>query len=118
MRQIWKGRLIVVFSRTDLQEQSSFKEFTKAFSDVDILILNDIYPASEEPIAGISSAVLCKAIKKAGHPHVEYIPKTEDIIEYLLKTVKQKDTVALSCGSIYKIGETFIRRLVARKTNK
>ena len=41
---------------------------------------------------------------------MEYIPKAEDTIEYLLKTVKAKDTVAtLGAGSIYKIGEAFIK---------
>ena len=49
-----------------------FDEFTKAFDDADVLILNDIYPASEEPIAGINSAALWAAIKQAGHPCVEY----------------------------------------------
>ena len=120
MRQIWKDRLIVVFqphrfSRT----KALFDEFTKAFEKADILILNDIYPASEEPIAGINSAALCKAIKKTGQVHVEYIPNAEDIIEYLLKTVKAKDTVAtIGAGSIYKIGEAFIKQLVARETEK
>ncbi|MBN1365359.1 MAG: UDP-N-acetylmuramate--L-alanine ligase [Syntrophaceae bacterium] len=120
MRQIWKGRLIVVFQpHRFTRTKALFREFTKAFNGVDILILNDIYPASEEPIAGINSAVLCKAIKNAGHPHVEYIPKMEDIVEYLLKTVKEKDTVAtIGAGSIYKIGEAFISRLVTRKTKK
>jgi len=120
MRQIWKDRLVVVFQpHRFTRTKALFDEFTKAFHDVDILILNDIYPASEEPIAGINSATLCEAIKKAGQTHVEYIPKTEDIIEYLLKTVKEKDTVAtIGAGSIYKIGEMFIQQLVARETKK
>lgn len=118
MRQIWKDRLIVVFQpHRYTRTKALFEEFTKAFHDADILILNDIYPASEEPIAGVNSEVLCGAIRKAGKTHVEYIPKTEDIIEYLLKTVKQKDTIAtIGAGSIYKIGEAFIKQFVARET--
>ncbi|MCE5210916.1 MAG: UDP-N-acetylmuramate--L-alanine ligase [Deltaproteobacteria bacterium] len=120
MRQIWKDRLIVIFQpHRFTRTKALFEEFTKAFHDVDILIMNDIYPASEEPIAGINSAVLCEAIRKAGKTHVEYIPKTEDIIEYLLKTVREKDTVAtIGAGSIYKIGEAFIKQLVAREAKK
>jgi UDP-N-acetylmuramate--alanine ligase len=120
MRQIWKDRLIVVFQpHRFTRTKALFEEFTKAFSDVDILILNDIYPASEEPIAGINSAVLCEAIKKTGQTHVEYIPDAEATIEYLLKTVKEKDTVAtIGAGSIYKIGENLIKQLVARETKK
>jgi UDP-N-acetylmuramate--alanine ligase len=83
------------------------------------LIVNDIYPASEEPIAGIHSAALCEAIRQTGHKHVEYIPDAEATVDYLLKTIREKDTVAtIGAGSIYKIGEAFIKQLVAREKKK
>jgi UDP-N-acetylmuramate--alanine ligase len=119
-RQVWKGRLIVVFqphrfSRT----KALFEEFTNAFGNADMLILNDIYPASEEPIAGVNSQVLAEAIRKAGHRHVEYIAQAEGTIEFLLNTVKPKDTVlTLGAGSIYKIGEALLKQLSARETKK
>jgi UDP-N-acetylmuramate--alanine ligase len=120
IRQIWKDRLIVVFQpHRFTRTRALFDEFTKAFRNVDILIINDIYPASEEPIAGINSAALCEAIRQTGQPHVKYIPQAEGTIKYLLKTVKAKDTVAtLGAGSIYKIGEEFLKQLTARKTKK
>jgi len=120
MRQIWKDRLIVVFQpHRFTRTRALFEEFTKAFSDVDVLVLNDIYPASEEPIAGINSEALCEAIRKAGQKNVAYIPSAEATVEYLLKTVKEKDTVAtIGAGSIYKIGEAFIKQLVARESGK
>ncbi|KUG22907.1 udp-n-acetylmuramate--alanine ligase [hydrocarbon metagenome] len=120
MRQIWKDRLIVVFqphrfSRT----KALFDEFTKAFRNVDILIINDIYPASEEPIAGINSAALCEAIRQTGQSHVKYISQAESTVKYLLKTAKAKDTVVtLGAGSIYKIGENFLKQLRTRKIKK
>jgi len=117
MRQIWKDRLIVVFQpHRFTRTRALFDEFTKAFRDVDILIINDIYPASEEPIAGINSAALCEAIRQTGQKHVKYIAQAEGTIKYLLQTVKAKDTVAtLGAGSIYKIGEAFLKQLAARK---
>ncbi|MGB5218419.1 MAG: UDP-N-acetylmuramate--L-alanine ligase [Smithella sp.] len=120
MRQIWQDRLIVVFQpHRYTRTKALFDEFTQAFRAVDILILNDIYPASEEPIEGINSAALGEAIRKAGPKHVEYIPSAEATVEYLLKTVQEKDTVAtIGAGSIYKIGEAFIKALVARETEK
>jgi UDP-N-acetylmuramate--alanine ligase len=120
MRQIWKDRLIVVFQpHRFTRTRALFDEFTKAFKDVDILIINDIYPASEEPIAGINSAALCEAIRQTGQKHVKYIPQAEGTLKYLLKTVKAKDTVAtLGAGSIYKIGEAFLKQLAAGKTKK
>jgi len=116
-RHIWKERRIVVFQpHRFTRTKALFDEFTGAFADADVLIINDIYPASEEPIAGINSAVLCLAIKKTGHPRVEYIAKAEDTIEYLLKIVQPNDTVfTLGAGSVYKIGEAFLKQLAARE---
>ncbi|MGV8057164.1 MAG: UDP-N-acetylmuramate--L-alanine ligase [Smithellaceae bacterium] len=115
---VWKERRIVVFQpHRFTRTKALFDEFTRAFADADVLILNDIYPASEEPIAGINSAALCQAIKNAGHPHVEYIAKAEDTVEYLLKIVKPNDAVfTLGAGSVYKIGEAFLKQLKARET--
>lgn len=120
MRQIWQDRLIVVFQpHRFTRTKALFEEFTRAFKDVDILILNDIYPASEEPIEGITSAALGEAISKVGPKQVEYISGAEATVEYLLRTVRAKDTVAtIGAGSIYKIGEAFIQELVARETKK
>jgi UDP-N-acetylmuramate--alanine ligase len=121
MRQIWKDRLIVVFQpHRFTRTKALFDEFTKAFRNVDILIINDIYPASEEPIAGINSAALCEAIRQTGQPtHVKYIAQAEGTVKYLLKTVKAKDTiVTLGAGSIYKIGEIFLKQLKSRKIKK
>ena len=119
-RQAWKGRLIVVFQpHRFTRTKALFNEFTQAFGDADLLILNDIYPASEEPIAGVNSQVLCEAIRKTGHPSVEYIAQAEGTIEYLLNTVKPKDIViTLGAGSIYKIGEALLAQLAAREVKK
>ena len=121
MRQIWKDRLIVVFQpHRFTRTKALFDEFTKAFGDVDILILNDIYPASEEPIAGINSAAFVRGYQENRADTCGIYSKArKKRCEYLLKTVKEKDTVAtIGAGSIYKIGETFIKQLVARETKK
>lgn len=120
MRQIWKDRLIVVFQpHRFTRTKALFDEFTKAFRNADILIVNDIYPASEEPIAGINSAALCEAIRQTGQSHVKYISQAESTVKYLLKTAKAKDiVVTLGAGSIYKIGENFLKQLRTRKIKK
>jgi len=114
---VWKSRRIVVFQpHRYTRTKALFDEFTKAFNDADILIVNDIYPASEEPIAGVNSAALCAAIRANGHPHAEYVADAEDTIEYLLKIVRPDDAVfTLGAGSVYKIGEAFLKRLAQRE---
>jgi len=119
-RQVWKGRLVVVFQpHRFTRTKALFNEFTRAFGDADLLILNDIYPASEEPIAGVNSQALCTAIRKTGNLRVEYIAQAERTIEYLLNTVRPKDTViTLGAGNIYKIGEALLTQLAARGIKK
>jgi len=109
-RQMWKGRLIVVFQpHRFTRTRALFDEFIRSFGDADILVLNDIYPASEAPIPGINSAALWAAIKEGGHPHVEYIGQAQNTIDFLLATAEPGDTViTLGAGSIYKIGEAFL----------
>jgi UDP-N-acetylmuramate--alanine ligase len=109
-RQMWPGRLIVVFQpHRFTRTQALFDEFTRAFGDADVLVLNDIYPASEAPIPGINSAALWAAIKEGGHPRVEYIGQTQNTVDFLLAEARPGDTVlTLGAGSVYKIGEAFL----------
>jgi UDP-N-acetylmuramate--alanine ligase len=47
---------------------------------------------------------------------VEYIAKPEETIEYLLQIVRPGDAVfTLGAGSVYKIGEAFLKKLAARE---
>src|SRR5258708_32774605 len=59
------NRLLVLFqphrySRT----QHLWDEFCRAFNQADILVLTDIYPASEPPIPGVTSEALASAISE------------------------------------------------------
>jgi UDP-N-acetylmuramate--alanine ligase len=112
-KQVWRNRLIVVFqphrfSRT----QALFPEFLESFGDADRLILTDIYPAGEDPIAGISSQVLRNSLTARGQEDVFYIPAFDDIVEHLLSVVQPTDVViTLGAGNVWKIGEALAERL-------
>src|ERR1700676_748661 len=67
------NRLLVLFqphrfSRT----QHLWDEFCRSFNQADVLVLLDIYAASEAPIPGITSEALANAIREAGHKNVHY----------------------------------------------
>ncbi len=112
-RQMWKGRLLVVFQpHRFTRTQALFDEFTRSFGNADVLVLNDIYPASEAPIPGINSAALWAAIKEGGHPHAQYIAQAQNTLDFLLKNAKPGDTVITQgAGSVYKIGEALLAEL-------
>ncbi len=113
IRESWKRPLTVIFqphrySRT----QDLFDEFVTAFDGADRLILTDIYPAGEDPIAGVSSEALYYAIKKQGRLEVEHVAAKDDIVSQLNATLKHGDIVlTLGAGDIYKVGEALVAAL-------
>lgn len=107
-----KNRLITVFqphrySRTKFLMQ----DFVSALSQTDVLILTDIYAASEEPIPGITSEVLLGKIHDHGQKDAVYLKKDE-IAAHLLKIVRPGDLVlTLGAGDVYRSGEELLKEL-------
>ncbi|MFB3924453.1 MAG: UDP-N-acetylmuramate--L-alanine ligase [Syntrophales bacterium] len=110
-RQVWKGRLIVVFQpHRFTRTKALFKEFLTAFPDADVLVLTDIYPASEPEIKGVHASKLCEGIQAAGHGHAVYLPGFEEIVSYLRGIAKAGDVIITQgAGSVWKIGEAFLK---------
>jgi UDP-N-acetylmuramate--alanine ligase len=111
-RQVWKGRTIVVFQpHRYTRTKALYDEFLMAFSDADILIVTDIYAASEEPIPGVTAANLCQGIQSHGHQDVSYIADFDDIVKRLLSIAKASDVIITQgAGSVYKVGESFLKK--------
>ena len=109
-------RIVVLFqphrySRTaDLLD-----EFASAFNNADVLLVTDIYAASETPIEGINAEVLTERIKSYGHKQAEYIGKLEGAAESLLSVVHEGDLViTLGAGSVHRSGDQLLALLKDR----
>jgi UDP-N-acetylmuramate--alanine ligase len=96
------------FSRT----QKLWDSFVDLFctNQTDHLIITDIYPASEQPITGITSEALVAAIKaKQPNIKVSYVPITQDfaqIIREINQFSNQKDLLLLlGAGKINQIAK-------------
>ena len=118
-KQVWPGRIIVIFQpHRYTRTQALFQEFLTAFEDADCLIVTDIYPASEEPIPGISAAALCEGIRAKGHPDAVHFPGFDAIVEHLAEVVQPGDVILTQgAGSVWKAGEAFLKRLREEKTD-
>ena len=109
----WKKRIIAIFqphlySRT----KDFYPEFGRAFFNSDILIVTDIYPAREEPIAGVTGELVAEAAKSSGHKQVFYIPKPNEVVKFLKKFLKKEDLViTLGAGDIYKVGKELLNNI-------
>ena len=77
-------------------------DFAECFDDADELILADVYAAGEEPIAGVTSDALIKAIKKARPKFpVTKLARPEDLPHLINTRAKSGDyVVCLGAGSI------------------
>jgi UDP-N-acetylmuramate--alanine ligase len=111
-------RLLVLFqphrfSRT----QHLWNEFCSAFNLADVLVLTDIYPASEAPIEGITGEALANAIREAGHKHVFYYPTMQAGIERLLTEAKTGDAIlTIGAGSVSRASNEILALLRAERS--
>jgi len=118
-KQVWTGRIIVVFQpHRYTRTQALFREFLTAFTDADSLIVTDIYPASEEPIPGVSAEALCEAIREAGHPDAVHFSSFDAVVEHLAQVAQPKDVILTQgAGSVWKVGEAFLKRMRGEKAD-
>ena len=96
------NRLLVLFQpHRYTRTQHLWDDFRGAFNQADILVLIDIYAASEAAIPGITSETLANAILQAGHKNVLYFPSMQKAIEYLLREARPGDAIlTIGAGNV------------------
>ena len=107
MRRMWKDRIIVAFQpHRYTRTQALMEQFVTSFNEADILILTEIYAASEDPIEGITGSNLAEKIRTSGHKNVIFAPTRDDVVQKILENAKAGDiVVTLGAGDLYKIDE-------------
>jgi len=108
IRKTGKGRVIVAFQpHRYTRTKALMDEFVTSFNEADILIVTEIYPASEEKIEGVTGMLLSEKIRASGHKNVIFAPTKEDARDRILETARSGDVVVtLGAGDINKICET------------
>jgi UDP-N-acetylmuramate--alanine ligase len=96
------NRILVLFQpHRYTRTQHLWNEFTSAFNLADVLVLIDIYAASEPPIPGITSEALAQAIREAGHKNVHYFRSMQAAIEFLLREAGPRDGIfTIGAGNV------------------
>jgi UDP-N-acetylmuramate--alanine ligase len=95
MRNGWpEKRLVMVFqphrySRT----RDLYEDFVEVLSQVDVLILLDVYSAGEAPIASADSKSLARSIRQRGQIEPVYVSDTEQLAEVLAANLRDGDMV-------------------------
>src|SRR4029077_18969971 len=76
-------------------------EFARAFHDADKVVICDIFAAGEKPIDGVTSEVLVRLARDAGHPDITYVPRREDLAKWLDGHAQPGDLlITLGAGNI------------------
>jgi UDP-N-acetylmuramate--alanine ligase len=103
-------RLVVLFQPHRYTRTAALHEdFARSFYDADVVLLCDIYAASEDAIPGVSSAALAEEIERFGHRHVRYIGGVERGAEELMAAAQPGDLVlTLGAGNVWRAGEEFL----------
>jgi UDP-N-acetylmuramate--alanine ligase len=110
----WPDRRLVVafqphrYTRT----KELFDAFVTCFYDADLLILTDIYAASEQPIPGVTAENLASEIRKHGQKDVSYVGDRTQLPEHLAALIRPGDIVlTLGAGNIWQAGEDLLKVL-------
>jgi len=91
-----------------------YEDFVSVLSQVDKLLLLEVYSAGEEPIAGVDSRSLCRSIRQRGQIEPVYVETPEALASVLSAQIEDGDLVITQgAGNIGGI----VRELAAYELN-
>ena len=113
LRSGYPGRRVVAAFQphTYTRTRDFARDFGGVFAEyADVLVLLDVYPAREEPIAGVSSTLILNAARDAGMTECSIIGSLEDLPEALSCISKKGDIlITLGAGSINEAAPKIFR---------
>lgn len=116
IRQGWpNNRLVMIYqphrySRT----KELYEDFVSVLSEVDELLLLEVYSAGESPIPNIDSRSLCGSIRAHGNLEPHFVHDQKELIKVLKNIVQPNDIVVTQgAGSVGKIAVKLQQELTA-----
>ncbi|HSG50510.1 MAG TPA: UDP-N-acetylmuramate--L-alanine ligase [Rheinheimera sp.] len=116
VRAAWPERRLVMayqphrYTRT----RDLYEDFAKVLSGVDKLLLLEVYPAGETPIAGADSRSLCRSIRARGSLDPIYVAEPAELAPSLADVLQDGDVVLTQgAGNIGAL----VKKLAAMQMN-
>jgi UDP-N-acetylmuramate--alanine ligase len=108
-------RLVAVFQpHRYTRTRDLFEDFAGVLASADALILLEVYPAGEAPIAGADGRSLCRAIRLRGHVEPVFATRRGEIPDLLAGMAKEGDViVVLGAGDIGALAPELVNRFGA-----
>ena len=100
------NRIVAVFQPHRYSRvKHHFEQFAASFHDADLLVVTEIYAASEKPLPGVSGQALYEAIVQHGHRYASYEADLNAIAPRLAEVVRPGDMViTFGAGDVNKVG--------------
>jgi UDP-N-acetylmuramate--alanine ligase len=102
-RAYWPGRIVVAFQPHRYSRTAYLiRDFARALSAADLILVSDIYAAGEVPLPGVRSESIVECLREIdGEKPVMHLPKCADVLAYLQRSVRNGDLVlTLGAGDI------------------
>jgi UDP-N-acetylmuramate--alanine ligase len=105
------ARVVCVFqphrySRTE----ALWADFADAFTDADVLVVTELYPAGEAPRPGVTGKLVADAVR-AAHPSapVEWVPERAGVVAYLRGELRPGDLcLTLGAGDLTTLADELL----------
>jgi UDP-N-acetylmuramate--alanine ligase len=93
--------------------QALWRELGASVAAADLVVVTDVYGASQPPIPGVTGQLVADGVALASPdtPTV-YLPHRREVVEYLAATVEPGDlVVTMGCGDVWMLGDATRRRI-------
>ena len=109
----WDRRTIAVFQpHLFTRTRDFFKEFANALQIADIVLITDIYPAREQPIAGVTAKLIYDQLSNKIGDRCHLVPDLDDLIDTLNHITKPGDMlITMGAGSIWRYNDSYVNHL-------
>jgi UDP-N-acetylmuramate--alanine ligase len=107
-RNGWGRRIIAIFQPHLYSRTRDFLQgFASALAEADVIVINEIYGAREEPIEGVSAAQIADAVRAlAPGKHVQYVPDRAEIADLVRDLAQPGDLIlTLGAGDITEVAD-------------
>jgi len=113
-RRTGPDRLVAVFqphrySRT----QALWRELGASLVEADLVVVTDVYGASQDPIPGVTGKLVVRGVAEAAPgKRIVYLPHRADVVDFLDREVRAGDLViTMGCGDVWMLGDAALARI-------